>query len=98
VAWAGYTRFCGEASRRFDWSRASELLRLAGPDRAADNRAGPGGLAYVPAAPVETDASPRCGFRCMGPSGSTAYGAPASASTTVEDPWDRLRTIAYAIS
>src|SRR5258708_37133896 len=32
------------------------------------------------------------------PSGSRAYGGPASANTTVEDPWDRLRTIAYAIS
>lgn len=68
------------------------------PDRVADNRAGPAGLACVPSAPGETDASPRCGFRRTGPSGSRAYGAPASANTTGGDRWDRLRTIACAIS
>ncbi len=53
VAWAGYTRFSGGASRRFGWIGASEPLRLAGPNRAADTRAAPEGLAYVLDAPVE---------------------------------------------
>src|SRR2546421_11757369 len=86
LAWAGYTRFSARVSRRFDWSGASELLRLAGPDRAADNRARPGGQACVPVVPVETGASPRCGFPPAGPSRSRVSGAPASANTTVVDP------------
>src|SRR6266567_9634174 len=98
AAWAEYIHFSARASRRFGWTWASELLRLAGLDRAADNRARPAVLVYVPDALVETAASLRCGFRRAGPSGSRGRDVPANASTSVVDQWDRLRALACAIS
>ncbi len=89
--------FPQERAIRFGWTGASELLRLAELDRAADTRAEPGDLACVPDAPVETDASPRCRLRRAGKSGSRAHDVLANESTRARDRGDRRPAAACAI-
>jgi len=97
VAWAEYNRFSAQASRQFGWTGASEPLRLAGLDHAADNTVELGDLVCVPDALVERDASPQCRFRRAGPNGSRAHDVLANESIRVLDRGDRLLAVVCAI-